>query len=168
MNINRREFLRTIGVAPVGFAATAAQDEPSRPRVTRRMAFEEPAKLSDDYVRRVVLLTDRMPDEQPDMPALRECSFSNWPPDELLVWEGLVIEWQNEGFGEILTGNAQVRAERMAELRIVVDEQEEPVELGTPFIVNNRIECPEGYVGVTASEVPGLRITTPPDLDVEG
>jgi hypothetical protein len=168
---DRREFLRRSAVASLGLAGFAgvagAQDEPDSARLTRRMAFEEPATLSDDYVRRVILLTDRM-EPDPDMPPIAECAFENWPPDELGLWEGLVIEWQNQGFGELLTDNKRVRAEKMVELRIVVDEQDSPVELGTPFIVGGRVECPEGYVGVNANEVPGLRIKTGPGVSTQG
>lgn len=166
-DITRRAVLKQSAVGPLGLAALAAQDEPSRARVNRRMAFREPASLSDDYVRRVILLTDRHR-ESPDMAGVADCAFSNWPPDRLTLWEGLIVEWQNRGFGEILTADPEVRAERLVETRIVVDEQETPIELGTPFIVGERIECPGEYVGVNASEVPGLRIKTPPSVDTDG
>ncbi len=170
-DIDRREFLGRGAVTLLGIAGLAgsagAQDEPTRSRLTRRMAFDEPATLSDDYVSRIVLLTDRM-EPDPDMPPVAECAFSNWPPEELGLWEGLVIEWQNEGFGELLTDSKEVRAEKMVELRIVVDEQASPAELGTPFIVGGRVECPEGYVGVETNEVPGLRIKTGPGVSTQG
>jgi len=171
-DIDRRQFLRRSAAASLGLAGLAgtagAQDEPDRARLTRRMAFEEPATLSDDFVRRIVLLTDRMEDEDPNMSEVTECAFANWPPDELGLWEGLVIEWRNRGFGELVTDPPEVRAEKMVELRIVVDEQDSPVELGTPFIVGGRVECPEGFVGVNANEIPGINIKTGPDVSTQG
>ena len=132
------------------------------------MAFPRVEALSDEYVGRIVLLTDRT-NEEPDRSAVADCSFSSWPPDDITLWEGIVVEWRNRGGTDILTGGPQVRAERLAQRqRIFVPDGAVSIELGTPFIINAKVDCPGEFVGVTATRVPGIRIITRGEEDIEG
>lgn len=98
------------------------------------------------------------------------CAFSSWPPERLTIWEGIVVDWENAagdfGFG-LMTGQPTIRANRLVEVdRIFVDEQDTPVELGTPYIVNGVLECPGEYRGLTATKIPDIE--TGPDVSTEG
>lgn len=173
--VSRRSILKKSALAPVGVAGWATQDEPSRARYTRRMALQYPERLGDEIRRKIVLLTDRT-DEDPDVSEVETCGFSNWPPDELTLWEGLLVEWEPLAdaavnfediveLGGFFGANPNVRAQQLVERqKIFVDEQETPVDLGTPYIVNGIQECPGEYLGLTATQIPGIDIKTGPGV----
>ncbi|MFC4449633.1 hypothetical protein [Halorussus aquaticus] len=177
--VGRRSFLRKSAVAPIGVAGWAAQDEPERSRYTRRMALRYPERLGDEIRRKIVLLTDRT-DDDPDVSEVDTCGFSNWPPERLTVWEGILVEWEPLAdavvnfadvgeLGGFFGANPEVRAEQLVEReRIFVDEQDTPVDLGTPYIVNGIQECPGEFLGLTATQLPGIDIRTGPGVSTDG
>lgn len=178
-DINRRDFLKKSAVAPVGATGLLAQDgdsttqdgEPSAARVTRRIALDYPERLEGGPRQKILLMTDRV-DDNPDVSEVDGCAFSDWPPEEVGVWEGIIVDWQNEAgdfqFG-FFGGNPTVTADRLVELdTIYVDEQDTPVPLGTPFIVNRILECPNEWVGLNATQLPGIDIQTPPGVSTDG
>jgi hypothetical protein len=167
-NLDRRTFLKRSAVGAFGFAGGVGQDEPERARYTRRMALRYPERLEGGPRRKIVLLTDRTNDD-PDVSEVDGCGFSNWPPDRLTIWEGIIVDWENAagdlGFSFPVSGSQPtVRANRLVERdKIFLDEQETPVPLGTPFIVNGVEECPGEYRGLTATQIPGIDIKTGSD-----
>lgn len=178
-NVSRREILKKGALLPAGLAGWATQDEPERARATRRMALKYPERLGDQIRRKLILLTDRTQDD-PDVSEVDACAFSNWPPDRLTIWEGILIEWEPvadavSNFGDIVeTGgffgvNPNVRAQQLVEReKIFVDEQQTPVELGTPYIVSGIEDCPGEYLGLTATQIPGIDIRTGPGVSTDG
>jgi hypothetical protein len=184
-NIDRREFLKKSAVAPIGATGLlaqeggllaqngeqSAQDEPSAVRTTRRIALDYPEQLEGGPRQKVLLMTDRL-DDEPDVSEVDGCAFSDWPPEELGVWEGIIVDWKNEagdfGFG-FYGGTPTIRADELVELdTIVVDEQDTPVPLGTPFIVNRTLECPGEWVGMNATQLPGIDIKTGEGVSTDG
>ncbi|WP_276298913.1 hypothetical protein [Halorussus lipolyticus] len=162
-DIDRRSFLKQSAVGAFGVGGVATQDEPNRFRATRRMAFDYPERLGDSLRQKIVLLTDKT-DDDPDVSEIDTCEFSNWPPDELTIWEGILVEWDGSVQGFFGT-NPDVRAEQLVERKqIFVDEQDTPPELGTPYIISGLVECPEGFAGVTATQIPGIDIKTGPGV----
>lgn len=164
-DLDRRTFLKKSAVGSFGFAGWAAQGEPERARSTRRIAFEEPERLSDNWRQRILLLTDRTNDD-PDVSDVDNCEFSNWPPDRLTIWEGIIVDVRDIGdVAGFFGANPTVRAEKLVERnRIFVDEQRTPVELGTPFVISGVVDCPGEYLGVTATQIPGINIKTGPGV----
>jgi hypothetical protein len=131
-NLDRRTLLKRSAVGSLGVAGWAAQDDPPTARITRRMAFRKSGRLDEEYVRKIVLLTDRK-DENPDVSEVAGCEFDDWPTDRLTVWEGIVVDWQNAGrsvgfFG----GNPTVEATQLIERNdVYLDQKPTPVRLGT-------------------------------------
>jgi hypothetical protein len=168
LDLDRRDFLKRSAVGALGLAGFAAQDEPTRPRYTRRMAFNYPERLNASLVRKIILLTDKT-SEDPDVSEVDGCEFSNWPPERLTVWEGIIVEWEGALQGFFRTTTPEVRAEQLVERKqIYVDEQDTPPELGTPYIVNRLESCPGETAGVTATQIPGIDIKTGPDVSTGG
>lgn len=181
-NIDRRAFLRKSAVGSLGIAGLSAtatratastqdgdgqggdeQDEPSRPRYGRRLAFRYPERLNSQLRRKIVLMTDRT-DDDPDVSEIDTCEFSNWPTDDINIWEGIIIEWDG-AIGGFFGTNPDVRAEQLVQRKkIFVDDQQTPIELGTPYVINSITTCPGDYVGVTAIKIPGIDIKTGPDV----
>lgn len=165
--LDRRAFLKQSALVPLGFAGWTAQDEPERARATRRMALKYPDRLDGGPRRKIVLLTDRTNDD-PDVSEVDACGFSNWPPDRLTIWEGIIVDWENAAADfsfSVSRGLPTVRANRLVEReKIFVDEQETPVELGTAYIVSGVEECPGEYQGLTATQLPGVDIKTGPGV----
>lgn len=178
-DIHRRTFLKKSAVGAVGFTSWAnrdvarakrdatakRQDEREQYRYTRRMAFEEPDVLSDDWRDWILLLTGPT-DDAPEVSDVAACEFSDWPPDQLAVRDGLLVDVENirkvTGF---FRTNPDVRAEQLVERnRVFVDQQRTPVPLGTPFVVNDVVDCPGEYLGVTAIQLPGIDIKTGPGV----
>lgn len=170
--ISRREVLKKSALVPAGATGWFAQDEPERPRYTRRMALQYPEqRLPGEIRRKILLLTDRT-DDDPDVSEVETCGFSNWPPERLTIWEGILVEWEPLAdavvnfedvveLGGFFGANPNVRAEQLVERqKIFVDEQETPVGLGTPYIVNGVQECPGDYLGLTATRIRGIDIRT--------
>lgn len=163
--LDRRSFLKQSAVGSFGFAGWTAQDEPERARYTRRMAFKYPERLGEHLRRKIVLMTDRT-DDDPDVSEIDTCEFSNWPTDDINIWEGIIVEWEGpiQGFFGV---NPDVRAQQLVQRKkILVDDQRSPIELGTPYIINGIKQCPDDYVGVTATKIPGIDIKTGPDVSV--
>jgi len=184
-NLDRRTLLKrgavgalgVTGMAATGVGASAqdpdatTQDEPERARYTRRIALPYPERLDGGPVRKILLLTDRTNDD-PDVSEVDACGFSNWPTEDLTIWEGIVVDWENAvgdlGFGTT-GGTPTVRANRLVEIEtIFVDEQATPVGLGTAYIVNGVVDCPGEYRGLTAERLPGVQIQTGPGVSTEG
>lgn len=161
--LHRRAFLKKSGILTLGFAGWARQDEPQRARSTRRIALKYPERLDGGPRRKIILLTDRTKDD-PDVSEVDTCEFSNWPPDNLTVWEGIIVDWESAtaDFGfSLARGKPTIRANRLIKLeKIYVDEQETPVPLGTPYIVSGVEKCPGEFQGLTATQIPGINIKT--------
>lgn len=163
-NLDRRTFLKRSAAVPLGVAGWTAQDESESARVTRRVAFRRTPELGENYRRKILLLTDRTT-RDPNVDAVEGCGFSDWPTDALTIWEGIVFDWKNAAgtvgfYGDDPTVKAQEMAKRNT---IYVDEKANPVPLGTAYIVNGVEECPGEFVGVTATQIPGVQIKTPSD-----
>lgn len=162
-HLSRRAFLKNSAIIPIGVAGGVGQDEPERARATRRMALKYPEQLDGDPRRKIVLLTDRTSDD-PDVSEVDTCRFSNWPPDRLAIWEGIIMDWENAAADvsfSITRGDPTIRANRLIKReKIFVDEQDTPVELGTPYIVSGIEECPGEYHGLSVTQLPGLNIKT--------
>ena len=171
LDLDRRSFLKRSAVGAFGFAGfvardepSTAQDEPSRARYTRRMAFNYPERLDASLVRKILLLTDRT-NENPDVSEVSDCEFSNWPPKRLTLWEGIIVEWEGAPQGLFGATTPEVRAQQLVERKqIYVDEQDTPPELGTPYIVTRLETCPGDTAGVTATQIPGVNIETGPGV----
>lgn len=160
---DRRELLKKSALVSTGLAGWARQDEPERARYTRRMALRYPERLDGGPRRKILLLTDRT-DDDPDVSEVETCNFANWPPDELTIWEGIIVDWENAtaDFGfSIAGGKPTVRANRLVKReKIFVDEQKSPVELGTSYIVNGVEGCPGEYRGLRVTQLPRINIKT--------
>lgn len=160
--LDRRSFLKRSAVAPLGLGV-GLRNRSQSARFSRRIAFRRPDQLSDDYSRRILLLTDRT-NENPDVSEVEACAFSNWPTENLTIWEGIVVDAKNPDeivglFGQ----NPTIRAQKLVERkRIFVDERRSPVELGTPFIISDTVDCPGEWIGVEAAQLPGINIKTGP------
>lgn len=161
--LDRRKFLKESAVVSLGLAGWLEQDEPERARYARRMALRYPDRLDGGPRRKILLLTDRTNDD-PDVSEVSACNFTNWPPDELTIWEGIVVDWENAAgdFGfSIARGRPTVRANRLVKReKIYVDEQESPVELGTSYIVSGVERCPGEYRGLRVTQIPRINIKT--------
>lgn len=165
----RRTFLKQSAVGAFGFAGWVAQDEPEQARYTRRMVFPFPERLGENLRQKIIIATDRK-DQRPDeLKGVDEnevdaCNFSDWPPETMSIWEGIIVDWKNAlGTVGFYASNPTVRATQLVERNtIFVDEQSDPVPLGTPFIVNGLVDCPGDLQGVTATKIPGINIKTGP------
>ena len=169
--LGRRAVLKRSAAGAFGLAGWGVrerQDDGAQNRYTRRMAFEEPDRLSDDWRQRPLLLTDRT-DEDPDVSEVADCAFGDWPTENLTIWEGIVVDVKNiEDVRRFLGASPTVRAEKLVERdRMYLDERDTPVQLGTPFVVDGVVECPGAYLGVTATQIPGLRIKTGSGVSTE-
>ncbi len=158
-------------MGPLGLAGWFAQDEPDRSRSTRRLALRYPERLDGGPRGKILLLTDRTNDD-PDASEVDGCALSNWPPDRLTVWEGILVDWTNAA-GDLgassVRGLPAVRANRLVERNtIFVDEQRTPVELGTAYIVDGVASCPGEYRGLTATQLPGVQIRTGQGVSTSG
>ncbi|NEU55804.1 hypothetical protein [Halorussus sp. MSC15.2] len=188
--LDRRSFLKNSAVGAFGFAGWAARDGQDgdgqggdgqggdgqgggeRPLYVRRMVFPYPERLGGDLRQKIIIMTDRK-DTRPDsledvnVDAVDNCNFSGqWPPEQLNVWEGIIVDWANAGrmvgfFG----GNPTVEATQLVERNsIFVENQPTNIPLGTTFIVNSVDKCPGDLVGVEATKVPGIEIQTGPGV----
>ncbi|SIR26930.1 hypothetical protein SAMN05421858_2055 [Haladaptatus litoreus] len=158
--VNRRRFLE-LAAGTVGLAGTAHGATQGAFRFNRRMVFEDPDVLSDSYLNRIVLVTDK---SEPDtgIPSVGGCGFDQpWPPEGVDVFQGLVVEWRNRDTARLFGTDRRVRAEKLVQRDLYVERRETPVEIGTPFVINNVVRCPDGLVGVEAGQIPGIRIETP-------
>ena len=188
--LDRRTILKKSAAAlPLGLAGVGkggaddgdglfAQDGPDggdgdsgdRPLLVRRMVFPYPERLGGNLRRKIVLVTDRKdtrPDqlEGVDQNEVGRCNFSGeWPPQNLNVWEGILVDWKNAGSMVGFYGsNPTVEATQLVERNtIFVEGQPSDVPLGTPFIVNSVDKCPGDLVGVETTKVPGIEIKTGP------
>lgn len=183
-DLDRRTFLKRSAVGSFGFGGLTALDGWNRqdgddgngPGYVRRIAFPYPEQLDGDLVRKLFLMTDRKevdPQtlEDANLDAARSCDFVDWPPDDFNVWEGIIVEWSTPGeaLGGFFGVNPDVRAQQLIEQNTVfVEDRESDVPLGTPFIINNVVECPDDYVGVTATQLPGVDIKTGPGVSTGG
>lgn len=166
--VDRREFLKrsagaSLGLAAVPFLQDGGQGNGQNGgegshRYRRRMVFRKPEALSDDYVRRIVMIADPTR-RNVDPSKVEGCGFDSWPPDTLNAYEGVVVEWENDGgFVDLLTERPRVRAQRMVQREMLVPATGTDIRPGTPFIVGNAVDCPSNYVGVLANRIPGLRV----------
>ncbi|GAA0228334.1 hypothetical protein GCM10009000_049380 [Halobacterium noricense] len=127
------------------------------------MVFENTDQLSDAYLNRIILVTET---SEPDanVPPVGGCGFDDpWPPANVDVFQGIVVEWRNRDTARLLGTDRRVRAEKLVRRDLYVERRDSPVEIGTPFIIENVVRCPSGLVGVEASQIPGVRIETPPE-----
>lgn len=158
--LDRRRFLRRAGssLGLVGAVGVGSADQLNR--LNRRMVFEDPPELSEEYLNRIVIVTDK---SEPDtnVPSVGECGFGDpWPPEGVDVFQGLVVEWRNRDTARFLGTDRRVQAQKLVRRDLYVERRDPPVEIGTPFIIGNVVQCPNGLVGVEASHVPGIRIET--------
>ncbi|MFC4447644.1 hypothetical protein [Halorussus aquaticus] len=178
-NLDRRSFLKNSAVGAFGFTGWAVQDgdgqdgengSGDRPLYVRRMVFPFPERLDGDLRRKIIIMTDRK-DTRPDsledvnVDAVDNCNFSgDWPPAELNVWEGIIVDWKNAGrMVGFYGGNPTVEATQLVERNtIFVENQPTNIPLGTPFIVDTVDKCPGDLVGVEATKVPGIEVQTGP------
>lgn len=159
--LDRRRFLELTAGA-VGLAGTAHGKTRQVNRLNRRMVFEDPKTLSDAYLNRIILVTNK---SEPDtnIPSVGGCGFDEpWPPEGVDVYQGLVVEWRNRETGRFFGTDRRVRAQKLVRRDLYVERRKTPVEIGTPFLINNVVRCPDGLVGVEANQIPGVRIETPP------
>ncbi len=169
-DIDRREFLKKSAVAPVGLAGVLAQDEPSAARTARRVVLDYPERLEGGPRQKILLMTDR-DEEDPDVSEVAGCAFADWPPTDVGVWEGIIVDWESAA-GDLRSmfsgARPVVRANRLIELdTIYVDEQDSPVPLGTPFVANRVEECPGEWIGLNATQIPGVEIRTGPGVSTD-
>lgn len=167
--IDRRAFLKRSAAGSLGFAGWAAQDESGSARVTRRMAFRKSGRLDEEYVRKIVLLTDRKKAD-PDRSEVAGCAFDDWPTDQLVLWEGIIVDWKNAGRSVgFYGGNPTVEATQLIERNnMYLDQKPTPMELGTPYIIDSVTDCPGEFVGVNAARIPGVEIQTGPGESTQG
>lgn len=184
---DRRELLRKAAAATVGLgglggvAAANRQDgDDGQPLISRRFVMQYPDRLdaqqegqaaanrASDLVGKIILVTDRQ-DKYPDQLDIDEDRVADcidgWAADELEEWEAIVVDWRNAS--QFIGGGVpeRVRATQLVELSsLVANPRPDPIPLGTPFLVGAAQECPGDLVGVTASQVPGLRIVTGPGV----
>lgn len=139
-----------------------------RPLFLRRMVFPYPERLGDDLRQKIIIVTDRK-DKRPDQlkgvdqKAVGECTFDGrWPPKNLNVWEGLLVDARNSDQLEGFFGpNPTVRATQLVERNtIFVEGQPSEIPLGTPFVVSSVDKCPGDLVGVEATKIPGVEVKT--------
>ena len=144
--------------------------EGERPFYVRRMVFPYPERLDGNLRQKIIIMTDRK-DTRPDslqgvnVDAVDNCNFSGgWPPEQLNVWEGIIVDWKNAGrMAGFFGANPTVRAEQLVERNtIFVEEQPTDIPLGTTFVVSSVDKCPGDLVGVEARKIPGVRIITGP------
>ena len=146
--------------------------EGERPFYVRRMVFPYPERLGGNLRQKIIIMTDRK-DQRPDelrgvdQNEVGQCNFSGgWPPRNLNVWEGIIVDWQNAGrVAGFFGANPTVRAEQLVERNtIFVEGQPTDIPLGTPFIVSSVDRCPGDLVGVEARKVPGIEVQTGPGV----
>ena len=143
-----------------------------RPFYIRRMVFPYPERLGRDIRQKLIIVTDRK-DQRPDQlqgvdqNEVGQCNFgSGWPPANLNVWEGIIVDWRNAGrLTGFYGGNPTVRATQLVERNtIFVEGQPTDIPLGTPYIVSRVHQCPGDLVGVEARKVPGVEVKTGPGV----
>lgn len=164
-DIDRRDFLKQSAgaVGAFGVGGFALQDEPEQALAVRRMAFNYPERLNADLRRKIILLTDKT-SENPDVSEVENCEFTEWPPERLTLWEGIIVEYEG-ALGGFFGFNPNVDAQQLVERKqIYVDQQDTPPELGTPYIISGLVGCPGDTAGVTATQIPGVDIQTGPDV----
>jgi hypothetical protein len=168
-NLDRRTFLKRSAVGSLGLAGWAAQDDSGSARITRRMAFRKSGRLDEEYVRKIVLLTDRK-NENPDVSEVAGCAFDDWPTDRLTLWEGIIVDWKNAGRSVgFYGGNPTVEATQLIERNdMYLDQKSTPVRLGTPYIIDSVTDCPGQFVGVNAAQIPSIQIKTGPGESTQG
>ncbi|WP_227353772.1 hypothetical protein [Haladaptatus salinisoli] len=161
--LDRRRFLRLAG-SSVGLAGIAGSGTAQRlNRTNRRMVFRDTPKLSDAYLNRIVLVTERSDARDPNVPPVGRCGFGDpWPPENVDVYQGIIVEWRNEDTAGFFGTNPTVRAQKLVRRELYVERRETPVELGTTFVIGNVVRCPSELVGVEANQIPGIRIRTGP------
>ncbi len=158
--LNRRRFLRRAGSSFGLVGAVGVGSANQLNRLNRRMVFEDPPELSEEYLNRIVIVTDK---SEPDtnVPSVDGCGFGDpWPPETVDVFDGLVVEWRNRDTARFLGTDRRVQAQKLVRRDLYVERRDPAVEIGTPFVVNNVVRCPGGLVGVEANQVPGIRIET--------
>ena len=168
-DLDRRTFLKRSAVGSLGFAGWAAQDGSDSARITRRMTFRKSGRLDEEYVRKIVLLTDRK-NENPDVSEVADCTFDDWPTDRLTLWEGIIVDWKNAGRSiGFYGGNPTVEATQLIERNdMYLDQKSTPVRLGTAYIIDSVTDCPGEFVGVNAVQLPGIQIETGPGESTQG
>ena len=143
-----------------------------RPFYIRRMVFPYPERLGGNLRQKIIIVTDRK-DTRPDQlqgvdqNEVDQCNFGpGWPPENLNVWEGIIVDWRNVGrFTGFYGGNPTVRATQLIERNtIFVEGQPTDIPLGTPFVVSRLHQCPGDLVGVEAKKVPGIEVKTGPGV----
>lgn len=184
---SRRRFLKHSAVGALGLAGFGARQDggggddgggdDSQALVSRRFAFNYPERLGqrgsgnpvNDLPQKILLVTDRK-DEAPDQAnidadAVAGC-IDDWSAGELQEWEAIIVEWRNPASAFVGGGvPKRVRATQLVEVdSVVTNPREDPIELGTPFIIRSAQDCPGDIVGVTASQIPGVKISTGPGV----
>ncbi|UPV75071.1 hypothetical protein M0R89_03140 [Halorussus limi] len=195
LDLDRRSFLKKSAVGAFGIGHLTAGDVAGRatardggglgqgdgqdggegedrPLYGRRMVFPYPERLGGNIRQKIIIMTDRK-DTRPDQlkgvdqSDIDECNFAeNWPPENINVWEGIIVDWRNAGrmvgfYGQ----NPTVRATQLVERNtIFVEGQPTEVPLGTPYIVSRVHQCPDDLLGVEAVKVPGIEVKTGPGV----
>ena len=161
--------MKRSAAVPLGFAGWRPQDDSESARITRRIAFRKSGRLDEEYIRNITILTDRE-DTTPDTSTVDECTFSDWPTDELSRWDGIIVDWENAGRSVgFYGGNPTVKAIQLIERNsLYLDEKPGEVQLGTPYVIDSVTECPGEFIGVNATQVPGIEIRTGPGESTQG
>ncbi|WP_135853830.1 hypothetical protein [Halorussus salinus] len=141
----------------------------------RRMVLQYPDRLGGNVRQKLIIMTDRK-DRTPDQiqgineEAVAQCNFGDeWPPENLNIWEGILVDWKNAGRTVGFYGrNPTVRATQLVERdTIFVDAQPSDIPLGTPFVISRTNRCPDGLLGVEAIKVPGIDVKTGPGVSTD-
>ncbi|UPW01148.1 hypothetical protein M0R88_03360 [Halorussus gelatinilyticus] len=189
LDLDRRSFLKHSAVGAFGIGGVAnsltagarAQDgdgqggddggsDPETSFYGRRMVFPYPERLNADLRQQIIIMTDQK-DQRPDQlkgvdqNEVDQCNFGEeWPPQNLNVWEGIIVDWKNAGRTIGFYGrNPTVEATQLVERNtIFVDALPTDIPLGTPFVVSRTDRCPGDLIGVEAIKVPGIEVQTGP------
>ncbi len=192
LDFERRDFLKrsVVGAFGVGGATRSLtvgarardgdgregdEDDQDGSFYGRRMVLRYPDRLGGDVRQKLIIMTDRK-DRTPDQvrgmdaDAVARCNFGDeWPPENLNVWEGILVDWKNAGRTVGFYGrNPTVRATQLVERdTIFVDAQPSDIPLGTPFVISRTNRCPGGLLGVEAIQVPGIDVKTGPGVSTD-
>lgn len=140
----RRSFLRQ-GAFAAGGGGLVVQGnetgtETSGARATQRMMIPEVDAFEDNYVGQFAFVQTLREESPDDLPS-QDCGFEEtWPTDETRAYNGQLLD--------------RIQEEPVAaEIPIYTDGRTDRIDDHTAYIVQNTVECPDGYVGLEAEWV---------------
>ncbi|WP_439028125.1 hypothetical protein [Haloarchaeobius sp. DT45] len=124
--------------------------------IRRQMAFAEPEAYEGEYVGDYLVVTDQVT-AAVDTGGVSQCDLTGWDPSNTVVYEAVLTD-------------TLARDPEGAEVRVVVDGTNDPIESGSVFVISTADTCEGGYVGVGTESVSNARIpagaeTTAPKQD---